>query len=131
MLPSARPKARATGTARRLLAPELAFRRASGKVDGRAAFLQAVAPGDARATEEAEGEVVLPERRHTSGQREGDAEEEPAGRHQKPGPPTIVEPPGQGRENEEQQPAQGVAERRLATSPGELAEERDVERSKG
>ena len=70
--------------------------------------------GDARAAEDAEGEVVLPERRHPTGQREGRAEEQPSRRHQEPGTPTVVEPAGQGREDEEQQPAQGVAERRLA-----------------
>src|SRR6185436_9987530 len=95
--------------------------------DGGGRYLDA---GDSRASEDAEGKVVLPERRHLTGQREGHAEEQPSRRYQEPGAPPIVEPASQRREDEEQQPAQGVTERRLAAAPRKLTEERDVEHGK-
>ena len=87
--------------------------------------------GDTRGAKNAEAQVVLRERHRLSRQRQGHTEDQSAHRHDRPRSPAVVEPAGNRREDDETKPAERVAERRRAASPGELVEDRDIEKGEG
>src|SRR5688572_27967634 len=53
-------------------------------------------------------QVILRERRHVAGQRQGQTEHDPADRDRRPHAPAVVEPARDRREHDEAEPAEGV-----------------------